>query len=396
MYCAIQGNASAPLGGCSNKGARQKLDASMNLKYSNVFVMLALATAFTGCGGDEPPEADLVRPIRVMQVGDLEAMGERSFPGRAQAAQEVDLSFRVTGPLIARAVNVGDEVQEGDLIARMDPRDFEVRVRETEGTLQRALANEQRARADFERNLSIQREDAGAISQAAIDRSKEALDLARADIAALEAALDGAKDDLNDTQLQAPFAGTIVSTFVESFEFVQARQPIVRLLNKERIEFVINIPETLISLVEHVEGIEVEFDAFRGVRIPAEISEVGTEASETTRTFPVTVIMDQPERVRILPGMAGRGTAQVRQPDAADQVDIIIPVTSVISREIEGSSYVWVVDESTNTVSRREVEIEALISSGLVVKTGLEVGETIATAGVHFLTEGQQVRPAIE
>lgn len=368
----------------------------MNLKYSNVFVVLALATAFTGCGGDEPPEADLVRPIRVMEVGNLEAMGERSFPGRAQAAQEVDLSFRVSGPLIARAVNVGDEVQEGDLIARMDPRDFEVRVREAEGTLQRALANEQRARADFERNLSIQREDPGAISQAAIDRSKEALDLARADIAALEAALDGAKDDLNYTKLQAPFAGTIVSTFVQNFEFVQARQPIVRLLNKERIEFVVNIPETLISLVEHVEGIEVEFDAFRGVRIPAEISEVGTEASETTRTFPVTVIMDQPEGVRILPGMAGRGTAQVRQPDAADQVDIIIPVTSVISREIEGSSYVWVVDESTNTVSRREVEIEALISSGLVVKTGLQVGETIATAGVHFLTEGQQVRPAIQ
>lgn len=396
MSCAIQGSASAPLGGCNNKGARQKLDANMNLKYSNVFVLLALATAFTGCGGDEPPEADLVRPIRVMKVGDVEALGARSFPGRAQAAQEVDLSFRVAGPLVARAVKVGDEVQEGDLIARMDPRDFEVRVREAEGTLQRALATEQRARADLERNLGIQREDAGAISQAAIDRSKEALDLARADIAALEAALDGAKDDLNDTQLQAPFDGTIVSTFVENFEFVQARQPIVRLLDKERIEFVVNIPETLISMVDYVEGIEVEFDAFRGVRIPAEISEVGTEASETTRTFPVTVIMDQPEGVRILPGMAGRGTAQVRHPDNAGQPEIIIPVTSVISREIEGSSYVWVVDESTNTVSRREVEIETLISSGLVVKAGLEAGEVIATAGVHFLTEGQQVRPAIQ
>jgi multidrug efflux pump subunit AcrA (membrane-fusion protein) len=74
----------------------------------------------------------------------------------------------------------------------------------------------------------------------------------------------------------------------------------------------------------------------------------------------------------------------------------VIPVTAVFSPEIEGQSYVWVIDESTNTVSQREVEIGALVSSGLAVQSGLESGEMIATAGVHFLREGQQVKPLVE
>ncbi len=359
-------------------------------------VFFALPLLLTGCQREEPPELDLVRPIRAMKVGDLQALGERTFPGRARAAQEVDLSFRITGPLIARPVSVGDAVKEGELVARMDPRDFKVRLRESEGNLQRARANEQRAQADYDRNLNIQRKDRGAISQAAIDRSQEALELAKADIAALEATVDGARDDLSDTSLLAPFEGTIVRTFVENFQFVQARQPIVRLLDKRRIEFVVNIPETLMSLIKYVETVEVEFDAFRGVKIPAEISEIGTEASETTRTFPVTLIMDQPEDAAILPGMAGRAIGQVRAPDGAQQLDIVIPVTAVFSPEMEDKSYVWVIDEAANTVSRREVQIENLTASGLAVREGIEPGEIIATAGVHFLTEGQQVRPTIQ
>ena len=369
----------------------------MHQKALRFSLVLVLTILFSGCDRSEPPEEPVVRTIRAMRVGDLEAFAARSFPGRARAAQEVDLSFRVTGPLITRPVNVGDHVEEGALIASIDPRDFEVRVREAQGNLQRALANEQRAKSDYDRNVSARQRDPGAISQAAIDRSKEALELARADIAALEATLDGAKDDLSYTHLQAPFGGTIVNTFVENFQFVQARQPIVRLLDKTRIEFVVNLPETMISAVPYVQDLEVEFDAFRGVKVPAEVSEVGTEASETTRTFPVTLIMDQPAEFSILPGMAGRASGEVRQLGGVEQQpDIVIPVTSVFSPEVDGKSYVWVIDESANTVSRRKVEIQALANSGLVVGQGIEPGEIIATAGVHFLTEGQQVRPEFE
>ena len=330
-----------------------------------------------------------------MKVGNLEALQQRSFPGLARAAQELDLSFRIEGSLIARPVNVGTQVKTSDLIARIDPRDFEVQLRTAEANLQRASASKTQAERDYERSLSIQRQDPGAISQAAIERAKEALDLAKADFAALEGSVDAAKDALSYTYLQAPFDGTVVATYVENFEFVQPRQRIVRLLDKTRVRFVVNIPETMISTVPYVHDIYVEFDTFPGVKISADVIEIGTEASETTRTFPVTLIMEQPAGVRILPGMAGRAAVKVRQPSDTERPDIVIPVTAAFSPEGDGKSYVWVIDESANTVSQREVEIQAVMSSGMVVKHGIEPGEMIATAGVHFLTDGQQVRPMI-
>ena len=94
--------------------------------------------------------------------------------------------------------------------------------------------------------------------------------------------------------------------------------------------------------------------------------------------------------------MAGRAGGQVRQPDEADRPDVVIPVTALFSPEIDGASFVWVIDESSNTASRRQVEVQSLTTAGLVVESGLELGEVVATAGVHFLTEGQQVRPVVE
>ncbi|MDH3716779.1 MAG: efflux RND transporter periplasmic adaptor subunit [Planctomycetota bacterium] len=357
---------------------------------------IASALMISGCQKEQPATEEPVRAVRAMKIADFAGVSQRSFPGRAAATQEIDLAFRVAGPLIARPVNVGDNVKEGDLIARIDPRDFEVALRNAEGSLQRSRANEQRAQADYDRVLSIQREDPGAVSQAAVDRAKEALDVAKADIAALEASVDAAKDALADTDLEAPFAGTIVAAYVENFQNVREKQMIARLLDKTRIEFTIDIPESLISMISYVQDIRVRFDAFRDFEVPAEVKEIGNEASETTRTFPVTLIMDQPAGATILPGMAGRATGVAKPPGEDQPLNIVIPVTAVFAPEVEDKSFVWRIDESKGTVSRREVQVGKLISGGYVVNAGLEPGEMIATAGVHFLKEGQQVRPEIE
>ena len=354
------------------------------------------ASLITGCRKDERAPEEFVRTVRAMKVADFAGVSQRSFPGRAAATQEVDLAFRVSGPLVARPIKVGDEVKDGDLIARIDPRDFEVTLRNVEANLQRSLANEQRARADYERSLNIQKENPGAVSQATIDKAKEAVNVAKADIAALEASVDAAKDALRDTELLAPFAGTIVATYVENFENVRQQQMIARLLDKTRIEFEINIPETLISLTPYVADIRVRFDAFPDLEVPAEVKEIGTEASETTRTFPVTLIMDQPEGATILPGMAGRAAGVARPPSGEDQMNVVIPVTALYAPEVNNKSFVWVIDASSNSVSRREVHIDKLISGGYVVNAGLQPGDMIATAGVHFLSEGQRVRPEIQ
>jgi RND family efflux transporter MFP subunit len=359
--------------------------------------LLTAALLLSGCGTEAPDQEPSIRPVRVTVVGDFDALERRSFPGRAQATQEVELSFRVQGPLIGLPVKIGDKVQQGDLVARIDPRDFEVQLRNADGQLQRTNANLDRASSEYKRLQGIRRKDPQLVSEVQLERAREAFELASADTNALQATVDAASDELADTWLKAPFDGTIVSRYVENFEYIQSQQPVLRLLDSHRIEFLFSVPETMISMVGGVTNMRVRFDAFPDLELPAELYELGTEASAITRTYPVTVIMDQPEGVQILPGMAGRvtGTGHDSSENGAP-ANFLLPVTAVFSAGTGQQSYVWVIDANTQTVSRREVELGSLLNHGMEILSGLTAGDMIATAGVNFLQEGQQVRPQTE
>jgi RND family efflux transporter MFP subunit len=359
-------------------------------------LLLASVILLSSCEKPQSEDVEDIRPIRTMKVDDISQIERRSFPGRAKATQEVELSFRVTGPLITLPVKVGDKIDKDDTVARIDPRDFEVTVRNMKGQLQRVKATRSRAKSEYERLLKVQKKDKNLVSETRVDRAKEDYETAKADISALQASVDAANDALKYTYLKAPYAGTVVATYVENFEYVNAKQPVLRLLDNTQIEFTFNLPETMISLIGYVQNLRVHFDAFPEKIIPALVKEVGTEASETTRTYPITLILDQPADVVILPGMAGAVTGEARLPGKGEQRDIVVPVTAVFSSDKENKSFVWIIDEATNTTHRREVKLGSLISTGIVVESGLEPGEQIATAGVNYLTEGQHVRPTLE
>ena len=343
--------------------------------------------------GQEPAPVELVRPVLAIQVGANEGLGGRSFPGRAQAAQEVDLSFRVNGPLIELPNDiVGREYQQGEVIARIDPEDYEVKVRDVEAQLDSAKSKVKRAEGEFRREQNIFKEDPGATSKTAVDRKRDTRDQAKAEAASLQASMDAARNDLSYTRLNAPFSGTVVAKYVDNFQDVRAKQAVVRLLDSSRIKLVVDLPENMISRLPYVKDISIEFDAFPDLHIPATIFEVGTEASRTTRTFPVTLIMDQPEDVTILAGMAGRASGTTQSPEEAAAQGIVIPVGAVFTPDIEDQNSVWVIDETKQMASRRNVTTGALTHSGISIIEGLEPGEWIATAGVHSLHEGQKVR----
>lgn len=366
------------------------------LKRGRRLITLALLFSvmlLAGCGQPETPEQSVIRKVRAMKVGDASALSNRWFPGRAKATREVNLSFRVAGPLIAFPVDVGDEVKQGDVLARIDPRDFEVNLLNAEGQLEQAKATLLRAQSEYNRELNIFKQDPGATSQTNVDRKREERDAARANVKSLEASVSAAQDALSYTYLKAPFHGTVVATYVENFEDVRAKQSIVRVVDTSNIEMIVNIPESLISLSPYVETVRVRFDAFPEREIQGTLKEVGTEASEATRTYPVTLIMAQPEDIKILPGMAGRATAGEVAPEYASQeAGLEVPLSATFSPEERDKTYVWVIDEQKQTVNRREVTTGQLTDRGIRIRAGIEPEEWVATAGVHTLREGQQVK----
>ena len=364
-------------------------------KFLHFLTLTGPTALLLGCSQPPVPDDTSVRPLRVMQIGAAERLSGRSFPGRAAAFQEVNLSFRVGGPLLTFPAKVGDKVQTGDVLARLDPRDYEITVLSVQGELERAQAELILAEREYQRAVAAEAKSPDLISESELDRRLGSRDRSKANVNALGAALQAANDELAYTKLVAPFDGTVVTTFAENFEDVRFKQPILRLLDTTRLEFTISIPETLITLLPAVGNISVIFDAFPDVQVLAQIEEVGSEASESTRTYPVTLIMDQPKDIEILSGMAGKASGQVASGDT-DDTPVTVPVTAVFSPDADGSSNVWIIDDATSTVTRRKVETGRLVAGGIEINSGLNNGELIAVAGTNFLTEGQQVRPIFD
>jgi RND family efflux transporter MFP subunit len=228
----------------------------------------------SGCSKEEAPTEEVIRPVKAMQIGGLEELTGRSFPGQAKATQEANLSFRVNGPLTQFPVEVGDEVKKGQLLARLDPRDFEVNLKNARGQLEKARAAVTLAQSDYDRVKRIREKDPGAISEAMIDAKRGEFDSSTAQVKSLEAEVSSARDALSYTYLKAPFDGTIVQTFVENFEDVKAKQQIVRLVDTSKIEFVVNIPENLISYAPSVTKVYVRFDTYPDKEIAATITPI--------------------------------------------------------------------------------------------------------------------------
>ncbi|MHC4132072.1 MAG: efflux RND transporter periplasmic adaptor subunit [Planctomycetota bacterium] len=344
----------------------------MKTEYHVWAIALASLIILAGCKKEEPASA-IVRPVRAMRVADTDQIGRRVFPSRAEAVQAVDIAFEVQGQLIERQVDVGDSVKVGQVLAQLDPRDYQ-------NDLDSAQAQMDRAKAYFER--IEQAAETGAVAQQDLTDAQAQLDVAQAN-------LKVKKKALTDTKIIAPFDGSIAATYVENFQNVQRKQPVLRLLDTSRIEMKIDIPEQLIMLVRYVKDIKVSFDAFPGKKVAAEIKEIGTEASATTRTYPVTVIMDQPQDFTILPGMTGqvRGRPDIEAPLSEQGVQVLGSAVF----EKNGKEYVWVLDEAANTVMQQQVEMRGVNAQGVFVE-GIEPGQLVVTAGVHYLSEGQNVR----
>ncbi len=356
------------------------------------FVALIGGGLLAACDGEpEKAKAEVVRPVRAMKISDAAGFKRRKFSGRAKATKELDLAFNISGQVTQLKVKVGDEIKEGDLVSQLDPATFKAEVAKARASLRRTQATLKNAREQVKRDEKLFKK--GHVSQARLDKAIAKRDEASADVASAKASHDRAGLDLKYTNLKAPFAGIVVQTYIDNFENIRAKQPVIRLIDSSRIEMVVDIPESLISYVPQAGAIAVVFDTFPDIEIAAKIKEIGSEASATTRTYPVTLIMEQPEGAKILPGMAGRAFGKGDPPAALKaQGGFEVPPAAVFTETDSDKSYVWVINEAEKKVEKREVVRGGLTARGLQIKSGIKAGEWLVTAGVNFLKQGQTVR----
>ena len=350
------------------------------LGVNSTFLVALVAGSLSGCGGEEVAELEpVVRPVKTMVVGGDQ--GERlSFPGTVQAADRAELSFRVAGPLVELPVNEGDEVRRGQLLARIDPRDFEIALAEARAAFEKGEADYNRYKNLYERN--------------AVPLAELELRRAQRDVSA--AGFDQAQANLRDTRLVAPFSGRVGRKFVENFEDVIAKESILTLHDINLVEAVIDVPEYVMATVRKGIGARytASFTSAPGVEFDLSFKEAAAEADPQTQTFQVTFQMPQPEELRVLPGMTAEvnaylGALGVEDPSLAQ---FLVPAEAVFA-SVAGEPHVWVVDTNELTVRSREVQVgEVTGQNSIRILDGLERGETIAVAAVHQLKDGSKIR----
>jgi RND family efflux transporter MFP subunit len=359
------------------KGACSRL-----LALSLPVVALLAAATLSACSDETDSAPPDPRPVRTATVEKREGGKPLVLTGRIEAADEAALGFRIPGRMIERTVRVGDRVQAGQVVARLEPQNEMNALRSAQANLATARARLTEARNRYERQETLLAQ--GWTTRAQFDEAEKARTTAEAQIDAAEAQLKFAHDQVSFTELAADAPGIVTATGAEPHEVVQAGQMIVRLAREAGRDGVFDVPANILRSVPADVEIEVRLTDDPAVKATGRVRTVSPQADPVTRTFEVKVgLTDPPEAMRL--GATVNGQVDL---DALTTIEIPASALTKINRQ----PAVWIVDPAELTVSLRNIEVTRFDPATVMVSEGLDVGDVIVTAGVQALHPGQKVR----
>ncbi|MEQ8315827.1 MAG: efflux RND transporter periplasmic adaptor subunit [Phycisphaerales bacterium] len=353
----------------------------MNIAASGTIGIIAAAglTFLAGCDDTEGTigaSAPIARPVKVATAQQKADEISRVYPGFVNANDSVRLSFEVAGRLVEYPVANGSSLQAGDLIGRIDPRDYQNQVDAARALVTAARAKLERMRRAHEKNAVSGIE---VIEQQAV-------------LASAVARLNITQKALDDTELRAPYDGVVARTLTSSFAEVAAGQGVVLFESEDVIELEISIPEQdIVHASESNPGrFLATFDSLPGRSFPLTFKEVDTQGDSVTQTYRVGLTMPSPEDVHILPGMTAEVTWSRPSLDASSGV--LVPASALFATP-NGDTHVWVINRDSMIVSKRHVRQGGIAEGAMAtILDGLEPGEMVASAGVNHLDDGVTVR----
>jgi RND family efflux transporter MFP subunit len=325
------------------------------------------------------------RPIKIYRLSGQLGSTRPDYPGRIKSKKVVELAFEVEGHIIDWNVDEGQIVKKGQILSRLDPRDYQAQAEASRARLRLADAEYRRESKLFASGSGTQRD---------LDVATRSRDVSRAELRIAQKALE-------ETKLRAVFDGVIARKLVTDFRNVAAREPVLLLQDESMMEVVVDVPER--DLAGDKARSSADFDLARwnaeakpmvelssvpGRQFPVTLSELATAADPNTRTFRATFTMEKPKGVGVLSGMTAKLVLTGLLTTAPD--DFLVPAAAVVA-DSQDEPFVWLVDEESMSVSKRPVTVGKITGDRIVVTEGLESGEAIAMTGVHLLTEGRVV-----
>lgn len=351
-------------------------------RLPGVLLALGVSTVLVACSKPQPaPEP--VRSVKVLTVGVDAVQSAREFAGEVRPRSESRLGFRVGGKILQRQAELGQRVKAGQVLAQLDPQDYQLAAQAAQAQLAAARTQRDLAAADFKRFQALREQNF--ISGAELERREATFKAAQAQFDQAQAQLSTQGNQARYTQLAANVAGVVTAVEAEPGQVVAAGAPVVRIAQDGPRDVVFAVPEDRVADIRPGSEVAVRLLA-GGEPLGGRVREVAASADPVTRTFTVKVGLDAAAQ----PPLGSTAYVVPRALSAAGAQVLKLP-TSALRQEGQGTA-VWVLDKATMTVRSQPVQLATADGNEAVIAGGLQPGMTVVSAGVHVLAPGQKVR----
>ncbi|WP_244325731.1 efflux RND transporter periplasmic adaptor subunit [Shewanella aestuarii] len=357
------------------------MQTTLNIKAYRALCCMLIVSSLTAC----QPAVDIQTQPTLVQtytlpVSDNQVM--REFNGVARAQDLTQLSFRLEGRIAQIPVSKGQTVKQGDVLAVLEKRDYQIALDDRKARLDVAQKQADRIKQLVDKKLMAQSE----------------YDQINAQYLVAKAQAKQAELNLLYTVLRAPFDGMVSDVFLESFENVQPGKPVLSIQKVGQIEVDIQLPDMLIAVSHRgkEEGsLKVKFDAFDDITFNGRLLEVSTEKDPKTSTYIATIAVDLDPAYKVLEGMPAKVSINLSKVTYTYNREFLLPINAVVMKDGDNlakqESGVWLYDKTTKTVHYQTVRLGVIVGDQIEVVDGLQDGQTIVTVGASRLLEGQQV-----
>lgn len=325
----------------------------------------------SACGGKSDEKRD-IQSVRVEKVESNDEKNLLQYPGKVKAAQDIDLAFRVSGTIDRILVKDGDFVKAGQLLAEMDPTDYEIQFKGTE-------AKYKEVKAEADRVIALYK--TGGTTANNYDKAVYGLEQ-------ITALYNHHKDQLGYTRLYAPFNGYIQKHVFEAHETVGAGMPVLSMISSGIPEVEINLPAAEFIRRSQFRRFHCTFEIYPDKVFPLKLIGV-TRKANANQLYTMRLQLDSKDMP--VPSAGMNTMVSIFYDDMADH-SMQVPGSSVLHKE--GKSYVFVYHADKGNVRLCEVSMVKALSNGryVVNSDGLKPGDTVVSAGIHFIKDGETVK----
>ncbi|RDI09906.1 efflux RND transporter periplasmic adaptor subunit [Comamonas sp. AG1104] len=351
--------------------------------------IVAAAVMLSACSKKEAaPEP--VRAVKLVTVGEGQIESAQEYSGDVRARVESRLGFRVAGKITKREVELGQHVKAGQVLARLDARDYQLSADAARAQLASATTQRDLAEANAKRFRTLRAQNF--ISAAEMERYEANLKAAQASLDQARAQLSSQSNQENYTQLLADADGVVTAVEAEPGQVVAAGTPVVRIAQDGARDAVFSVPEDRRSTIKPGQGVKVRPWSDESRVINALVREVAASADPATRTYVVKAALqgaDLPAlgaTVHVMP--EGMGVSR----EAIGSQVIKLPTTALRQEGGNGQgTAVWLYDAASSSVKLQRVQIASADGNEAVIASGLQPGMQVVVTGAHVLTPGQKV-----